>query len=53
MAEEQKPLLKFRFPKVREIEAYVVEMPDGTIELRTKEQLKKKEEGHEREAGKE
>lgn len=33
------PRLKFKIPEVREIEGYAVEMPDGTIELRTKEQL--------------
>lgn len=35
----QEPLLKFKIPEVREVEGYAVEMPDGTIELRTKEQL--------------
>jgi len=35
----EKPLLKFKVPEVKEIEGYAVEMPDGTIELRTKEQL--------------
>lgn len=49
----EKPLLKFKIPKVKEIEGYAVEMPDGTIELRTKEQLeqmpRKEEEGGESE----
>jgi hypothetical protein len=35
----EKPLLKFKIPEVKEVEGYAVEMPDGTIELRTKEQL--------------
>ncbi|MBW2000416.1 MAG: hypothetical protein JRJ29_20960 [Deltaproteobacteria bacterium] len=38
MAEEV-PKLKFKIPQVGEVEGYAVEMPDGTIELRTKEQL--------------
>lgn len=33
------PLLKFKIPNAVEVEAYAVEMPDGTIQLRTKEQL--------------
>lgn len=45
------PLLKFKTPKVKEIEGYAVEMPDGSIVLRTKEELEampKEEEGGEK-----
>lgn len=45
------PLLKFKIPKVREVEGYAVEMPDGTIELRTKEQLEAVPETAEEEKG--
>lgn len=36
---DQTPLMKFKVPNVQEIEGYAVELPDGRIELRTKEQL--------------
>ena len=50
------PLLKFKIPEVVEIEGYVVELPDGRIVVRSKEELEampKKEEvaGGEREEG--
>ena len=35
----EKPLLKFQIPEVEEVEGYAVKMPNGSIELRTKEQL--------------
>ncbi|MCD6126084.1 MAG: hypothetical protein J7J19_03650 [Thaumarchaeota archaeon] len=53
MTEEKTAKLKFKIPKLKEIEAYAVEMPDGTIQLRTKEQLEampKEEEHGERES---
>ena len=49
MMPEEVPKLKFKIPKVGEVEGYAVEMPDGTIQLRTKEQLEampKEEEEH-------
>ena len=49
------PLLKFKIPEVVEIEGYVVELPDGRIVVRSKEELeampKKEAEGGEREEG--
>lgn len=38
---EQKPLLKFKLPQGRELEAYAVEKPDGTVVIRTKDELEK------------
>lgn len=34
-------LLKFRFPKVREVEAVLVQLEDGTVVVRTVEELEK------------
>ena len=50
------PLLKFKIPEVVEIEGYAVELPDGRIVVRSKEELeampKKEAEGErEREEG--
>jgi hypothetical protein len=35
----EKPLLKFKVPNVKEIEGYAVQLADGSIVVRTKEEL--------------
>jgi len=42
--EQLKPL-KFRIPEVKEIEVYLVRLPDGRIVARTKEELEKEKGG--------
>lgn len=36
----EKPLLKFKIPNVKEVEGYAVKLPDGTITVRSKDELK-------------
>jgi hypothetical protein len=42
--ETWKGLLAFRIPEKRDVEVYIVELPDGRIVARTKEELEKKAE---------
>ena len=44
---EKEPLVRFQVPKVAEVKAYLVELPDGKLVVRTEEELQlipKKEE---------
>lgn len=36
----EKPLLKFKIPELQEVEGYAVRLPDGTITVRAKHELK-------------
>ena len=42
-SQEQKPLLRFQFPEQEGKEVYLIQLEDGTIVARTKEELEKEE----------
>ena len=43
--ERWKGLLSFKLPEKRDVEVYLIELPDGRVVARTKEELEKKEKG--------
>jgi len=39
----KEPILQFQFPEQRETEVFLIELEDGTVVARTKEELEKEE----------